>query len=383
LFYLGVVGDGSGGTLASYAYDPFGNTTVTSGSSTNPCEYTGRENDGTGLQFSCARYYSPTLMNSDFISFQYDPFGRRTGKTVAGITTNYLYDGVNVAQEISGGSPIANLLSGRINQAFTRTDSNGTANLLTDALGSTLALTDSSGNSLAQYAYEPFGNTSLTSGSSTNEFEYTGRENDGTGLYYNRARFYNPSLQRFISEDPLGLSAGPNFYAYAGNNPITRIDPFGLDWQIGVTGSWTVFGLTVGVGGGGTVGISTNGTLSGTSFFASEQANGMVGLGVYAGAGLGISIGHTKGPLTNSNGSGSVYAEADAGYGPSAGVSGSYSPSSGSATISLNKGLPGAGVGVAAGVGGSVSATQVSPTVGEILKWLTPNPVDTSGRKSR
>jgi RHS repeat-associated protein len=228
LFYLGVVGDGSGGTLASYAYDPFGNTTVTSGSSTNPCEYTGRENDGTGLQFSCARYYSPTLMNSDFISFQYDPFGRRTGKTVAGITTNYLYDGVNVAQEISGGSPIANLLSGRINQAFTRTDSNGTANLLTDALGSTLALTDSSGNSLAQYAYEPFGNTSLTSGSSTNEFEYTGRENDGTGLYFYRARYYNPTLQRFISEDPAGFVSGADPYLYTRDEPSDRIDPSGL-----------------------------------------------------------------------------------------------------------------------------------------------------------
>jgi hypothetical protein len=106
--------------------------------------------------------------------------GGRIGKTVAGITTNYLYDGANIAQEISGGSPIAILLSGGIDQVFTRTDSVGTTNFLTDALGSTLMLTNASGSSLAQYAYEPFGNTTVTSGSSANEFQYTGRENEGT-----------------------------------------------------------------------------------------------------------------------------------------------------------------------------------------------------------
>ena len=85
-------------------------------------------------------------MNSSSVSFQYDPYGRRAGKTVGGVTTNYLYDGANVTQEISGGSPIANLLSGGIDEVFTRTDSSGTANFLTDALGSTINLTNSSGS---------------------------------------------------------------------------------------------------------------------------------------------------------------------------------------------------------------------------------------------
>ena len=80
----------------------------------------------------------------------------------------------------------ANLLTGGIDQVFTRTDSSGTANFLTDALGSTLELTNSTGSTLAQYEYEPFGNTFVTSGSSANSYEYTGRENDGTGIYYYR-----------------------------------------------------------------------------------------------------------------------------------------------------------------------------------------------------
>ncbi len=162
------------------------------------------------------------------VNFQYDPYSRRTGKAVAGVATSYLFDGTNVAQEISGGSPIANLLSGGTDEVFTRTDSSGAANFLTDALGSTLALTNGSGSTLASYAYEPFGNTTVTSGSSTNEFQYTGRENDGTGLYFNRARYYNPQLQRFISEDPIQFGSGDtNLYAYVGNGPPNYNDPSG------------------------------------------------------------------------------------------------------------------------------------------------------------
>jgi RHS repeat-associated protein len=163
-------------------------------------------------------------------SFGYDGYGRRTGKTISSTTTNYLYDGANSVQELSGTTPTANILGGLgIDEVFTRTDSTATANFLKDALGSTIALTDPSVSSLATYAYEPFGNTTVTSGSSANSYEYTGRENDGTGLQFNRARYYSPTLQRFISEDPTGIAGGINVYAYAGNNPLSFTDPFGTD----------------------------------------------------------------------------------------------------------------------------------------------------------
>lgn len=58
----------------------------------------------------------------------------------------------------------------------------------------------------------------------------TGRENDGTGLYYYRARYYSPTMQRFVSEDPIRFLSGDfNLYAYVGNNPLLFIDPFGLE----------------------------------------------------------------------------------------------------------------------------------------------------------
>lgn len=170
-------------------------------------------------------------MNMGSASFQYDAFARRTAKTVLATTTNLLFDGVNPVQELSGTTPTANLLTGSIDEFFTRSDSSGTSNFLTDALGSTLALTDTSGNTLAQYTYEPFGN-STGSGSSTNSYQYTGRENDGTGLYFYRARYYNPALQRFISEDPAGLAGGINSYSYAGSSPANFSDPSGLDYNV-------------------------------------------------------------------------------------------------------------------------------------------------------
>jgi len=95
-------------------------------------------------------------------SFAYDPFGRRTQKTVAGTSTTFLYDGANVAQEVIGGTNTANLLSGGTDEVFKRTDAAGTSNFLGDALGSTVALTDGPGNLSNQYSYEPFGNPSVT-----------------------------------------------------------------------------------------------------------------------------------------------------------------------------------------------------------------------------
>jgi RHS repeat-associated protein len=120
------------------------------------------------------------------------------------------------------------LLTGGIDQLFTRADSSGTVSSLTDAQGSVIALTDSSGAIQTQYSYEPFGSTSSSGGANSNAQKYSGREDDGTGLYYYRNRYYSPLMQRFISEDPIGLAGGINLYAYVHNNPISFRDPSGL-----------------------------------------------------------------------------------------------------------------------------------------------------------
>lgn len=102
---------------------------------------------------------------------------------------------------------------------------------LADTLGSTVALADDSGALTTEYTYEPFAATSLSGQPSPNPFQFTGRENDGIGLYYSRARYLQTMHGRLISEDPIGISGGINLYVYVLNNPTRLKDPLGLQPQ--------------------------------------------------------------------------------------------------------------------------------------------------------
>ena len=174
-------------------------------------------------------------------SFAYDAVGRRIGKTVNGASTAFLYDGMDIVQELDGTTPTVNLLVGGVDEVFQRTDAGGTRMPVVDALGSTLALLDDAGVVKTQYTYDPFGTTTSSGDTSSNAAQFTGRENDGTGLYFYRARYYNPIVQRFISQDPLGFNGGDvNQYVYVLNNPVNLIDPLGLfpDGPVGAPGFW-------------------------------------------------------------------------------------------------------------------------------------------------
>jgi RHS repeat-associated protein len=216
-------------------------------------------------------------------SFQYDARGRRKSKTVNGVTTDFLYDGHSVVQELSGGSVQANLLLGSgIDEVLQRTDTS-TSSFLADGLGSTLALTDNTGTVQTEYTYEPFGNTTTSGAASTNSSQYTGRENDGTGLYYYRARYYHPRLQRFISQDPIEIRGGsPNLYEYVIDDPINRIDPYGTFWINGLAGG-IAGGVGAYLGGGGALGTAA-GFAGG---FLSGALGGTAGSGAIIGAGSG------------------------------------------------------------------------------------------------
>ena len=162
-------------------------------------------------------------------SFAYDAVGRRRSKTIGGTTTQFLYDGGNTIQELSGGSPVANLLGGlHVDESFTRTDAAGARHYLTDALGSSVALVDGSAAVQTEYTYQPFGDTTTSGAATSNSIGFTGREADGTGLYYYRARYLHPASQRFMSEDPLDFGGGDvNLYGYVGNSPTNVTDPSG------------------------------------------------------------------------------------------------------------------------------------------------------------
>ncbi len=95
-------------------------------------------------------------------------------------------------------------------------------------VGSTTQLTDSNGSVTDSYSYDVFGAPRTTTGTTANDFRYTGQQRDGNanrGLYFLRARSYDPALGRFLQKDPLPLG---NRYAYAGNNAANVTDPSGL-----------------------------------------------------------------------------------------------------------------------------------------------------------
>ncbi len=97
-----------------------------------------------------------------------------------------------------------------------------------DGLGSITSLTDAAGAIVASYPYDSFGNLGHSTGTVVNPFRYTGREWDSeAGLYFYRARYYDPATGRFLSEDPIGFKGGINFYPYVGNSVPNFSDPSG------------------------------------------------------------------------------------------------------------------------------------------------------------
>lgn len=105
---------------------------------------------------------------------------------------------------------------------------------LADHEGTVRDVIDSAGSIENHIEYDSFGNITAESDDTVEfRYSYTGRELDAeTGLYYYRARYYDPATARFIGEDPLGLTAGDvNVYRYVGNNPMTMTDPSGLCWS--------------------------------------------------------------------------------------------------------------------------------------------------------
>jgi RHS repeat-associated protein len=171
-------------------------------------------------------------------NYYYDAFGRRENATASGVTSSFLYDRVAPVRTTAG-TTITDLLafpgSGEV---FSRKESTTTMVPLHDGLGSTIALVDSTGHIVTQYSYEPFGDSTTTGTANSNPFKFAGMEADTSGLYHTWARYYSPGLQRFVSEDPLGLAGGDtNIFSYVHNNPVNMVDPLGLSGSASATGA--------------------------------------------------------------------------------------------------------------------------------------------------
>jgi RHS repeat-associated protein len=170
------------------------------------------------------------------VSYTYDPAGRRIEKKVDGTTqVKYVYDGDHILAEYNNaGTLLRKYVHGPcVDEPICMIEASGTYAgthyYHYDALGSVVAMTNSSGNVVELYEYSVYGQVAASDASHPNRFMFTGREFDkDTGLYYYRARYYNPEIGRFLQTDPIGYADGMNLHRYCGNNAINAIDPSGM-----------------------------------------------------------------------------------------------------------------------------------------------------------
>jgi len=213
--------DQIGATIAEYDYDAAGNriTKIT-------------PTDTTHYIYDDYNRLTRVVNSTHHIEYAYDGAGHRLSKSINGIQTQYIVDpalwidqvieehnetGDLTARYTYGLQRISGQLPGESEEVY----------YLSDGLNSTRQLTDQNGTTTASYSYDAFG-VAEASIASANEYLFTGeRLETETGLIYLRARYVDPAIGRFISKDPLGISAGLNAYIYVENDPINKIDPAG------------------------------------------------------------------------------------------------------------------------------------------------------------
>jgi len=238
----------------TYRYDDNGNLAEKGTSHSRHSHHCEHHNKPWNYHFD----YENRLIEADngdsTVSFSYDPFGRRIEKQVeqsrgrhdhhehhgnAGEqTTRYLYDGQALIQEsttrgnhrAARPETVSYIHGPNIDEPLQGISHNKTWYYHADGLGSIVALTDKHGNVVQRYDYDSFGNLEQQGESIEQPFTYTARELDQeTGLYYYRARYYDPQVGRFVSKDPIRFEGGDNnLYGYVQNNSVNATDPSGL-----------------------------------------------------------------------------------------------------------------------------------------------------------
>lgn len=297
----------------SYRYDDNGNLAEKGTSHSRHSHHCEHHNKPWNYRFD----YENRLIEADngdsTVSFSYDPFGRRIEKKVeqsyhhghhdhhgnaSEQTTRYLYDGQALIQEsttrgnhrAARPETVSYIHGPNIDEPLQGISHNKTWYYHADGLGSIVALTDKHGNVVQRYDYDSFGNLEQQGESIEQPFTYTARELDQeTGLYYYRARYYDPQVGRFVSKDPIGIKGGINLYSYTSNNPINMKDPSGLASYSGEVSLTTAGKFGAGVG-----------YLSGKMYSSCVNGKRQVG-DLKAGLGglsVGLAIGKTTFSLT-------------------------------------------------------------------------------------
>jgi RHS repeat-associated protein len=176
-----------------------------------------------------------TATSSGSSTFYYDGANRRLKAVRNGVTRRYIHDALgNLLAEADGSGVILRyFIYGKGLLAAVDASTGALYCYHFDATGNTVAMTNASQAVVNQYAYTPFGEIAAKSETWAQPFTYVGQYGvfqESDNIYYMRARYYDASVGRFISEDPKGLGGGDvNLYVYVRNNPLMFIDPLGLE----------------------------------------------------------------------------------------------------------------------------------------------------------
>jgi len=184
--------------------------------------------------------------------YQYDGLGNRVATILNGQRTEYLLDPTglgDIVGEYNGSTLVANYTHGI--GLVSRVNGTNSNYYDADAIGSTVGLTATDGSYVNRYSYLPFGEDLTKVEGVANPFEYVGQwgvTDEGNGLDFMRARFYDTGLGRFTAVDPIGLGGGDtNLYRYVGNSSPNSIDPQGkLAWVVPAI-RWFIPNLVTGI----------------------------------------------------------------------------------------------------------------------------------------
>ncbi|MBP3505307.1 MAG: DUF4329 domain-containing protein, partial [Lachnospiraceae bacterium] len=161
-------------------------------------------------------------------SYEYSYYadGMRKSKSVNGTAAGFVWNNENLAAETDQNG-ISAIYEYDLNGVSRQQTDDGSTYYLKNGHGDVTSIYTAAGTPVSSYRYDAFGNQLSVNENDTNPFRYCGEHQDlCSGLIYLRNRYYDPSIGRFISEDP--IQCGTNWYIYANNNPIQYTDPLGL-----------------------------------------------------------------------------------------------------------------------------------------------------------
>lgn len=251
-------------TQSSWAYDAIGNRISASNlaytyykNGTNPLNGQRLRNDGSaGGDFTYDANGNSTGRGGTVLytwdnanrlttfagtTFAYDDLGRRVSAINNTGATKYINLGINVIGARVGNTSRDYIFAPGVDEPLAKLENGVFTYYDVDGLGSVVATNDAAGTVVNAAAYDPWGVPTQLAAGAVSPFGYTGREATG-GLWFLRARYYDPSVGRFLSEDPLaknGVQAAIQFganhipllqdYAYVRNRPTILTDPLGLE----------------------------------------------------------------------------------------------------------------------------------------------------------